>query len=178
MRLSDLSKRERMILSAAAVLVAVAVAYSLAVEPVMRAAGRLDREIARARGALEKDMRLLSVYKASGRPGAAATGVARSGKTVESETASILERIEDMSKSSACPITSVKPLGARAVGSYKDVSVEVTVEGDIGQIARFVYESEHSADMPMRIKRFSISAKSQAGGSLRGSFVLTRFIQS
>jgi hypothetical protein len=177
MRLNNFSGREKIVAAVTASLVAAALVFSLIIEPVSRARGRLDRDIAVAESALAKDTRLLAAYKSSGRNTAAVTTLGvRGGSTVEEETAALLEWIEEISRNASCSITSIKPLGAKAFGPYKDVSVEIVVEGSIAQLANLMYEAERSADMPIRIRRFSISAKSSSGGALRGSFLVSRFI--
>ena len=177
MRLNNFSKREKIIAAVTASLIVIILVISLIIEPVSRARSRLDEEIAAAEGALAKDIRLLAAYKTSGRNTAAVTTLSgQGGKTVEEETSALLEWIEEVSRGASCSITSIKPLGAKALGPYKDVSVEIIVEGNIVQIANLMYEAERSADIPMRIRRFSISAKASSGGILRGSFLVSRFI--
>ena len=177
MRLNNFSRREKIVAAVTASLIAVTLVFSLIIEPVSRARSRLDEKIAASEGALAKDIRLLAAYKTSGRNTAAVAALgSRGGRTVEEETSALLEWIEEISGSASCSITSIKPLGVKALGPYKDVSVEIVVEGNIGQLANLMYEAEHSADIPMRIRRFSISAKSSSDGILRGSFLVSRFI--
>ena len=97
------------------------------------------------------------------------------GKNEEEEFASALGELEDLSQKSSCRIVNVKPRASKRLGNYREISFEVTTEGNINELSRFIYEVETS-ERYLRIRRFTMVSKSGQAGSLKATFLISKII--
>jgi Tfp pilus assembly protein PilO len=99
----------------------------------------------------------------------------KSAKSEEESTAEIMTYIEDVSRKDSCLVVSIKPVGAKNLGSYKEILIDVNAEGSMDQFSKFLYDIENSADMILEVKRFTLNSKSSAG-TLKGTFLISKII--
>ena len=175
MFIKNFSGRERTLLIGAVIIAVMALLYVLVLEPLAIQWKSLDSQIDAKVTALMKDTRLLAMYSALERDYEKYRGFIDAGKDEDEEITSALGEIESISQESACYIVNVKPRSAKTVGNYKEISFEVTTEGTIGEIARFIYEIEMS-EKYLRIRRFTILSKSGPAGNLKAVFLISKII--
>jgi len=71
-------------------------------------------------------------------------------------------------------IISVKPIGSKKTGSYKEILIDVTAEATMAQFSKFLYDMETPKEMVLTVKRFVITPKSGQPNVLKGSFLISR----
>lgn len=175
MAIRNLSRNEKILLSICIVLGTVAVTYNLFIEPVVFRWKALNDGIESKTSVLIKNTRLLQIYKALQEEYEKYQGAIDTTRNEEEEFARSLGEIENISKKSSCRVENIKPHTPKKVGKYKEISFEVSAEGTIGQISRFLYEIETSKQN-LRIRRFTLTSKSGVQTNLRGTFLISRII--
>lgn len=174
MFVKGMSKREKTILSATAVVLAMASAYVLVIEPALSGSISLDRKIAVKSAELERDRAILARYSAAGKTD---KGYPPDGKNMSEEehTAGVISAVESLSRENSCPITSLKPRMPKKMGGYRDISIEVTVEGGMDGLSKFIYGVETSKER-LKIRQFNISSRSSSSEGLRAVVLISKLI--
>lgn len=178
MNIKKLSKREHVVLSAAAVLLTAWVIYGLIVEPFAGKWKRMDSAVKAKTISIIKSSDILARYEEAEKkyPAHPALLAEKSG-TEEEEVAGILGEVESISKNSACNILNIKPRQSKKIGDYKELSCDISAEGDMNTFTRFIYGVENSAGL-LKVKSFSITSKSASSGVLKATFIISKVILS
>jgi len=174
MFVKNLSAKERILLVVCIVLAAMALTYNLVIEPLIVSWAALDEKIDAKSSLLKKNVRLLGMAKMLESEHLKYEGFIETGENEERELRKTLAEIENLSKKSNCRIVNVKPFASKTIGNYKEISFEVTAEGSIDELSRFLYEIEASGAY-LRVKRFTLMSKHASEG-LRGTFLIARII--
>jgi len=175
MFIKNLGKRERILFAACIVLAAMAMIYSLLIDPVVNRWKILNTQISAKKAQLIKNTRLLSMYKTLEAEHAKYQGVVELGTNEEEEQRKALSTIEDVSRKTACHIFNIKPRPSKKLGNYKEISFEVTVGGGIGEISQFLHEIETSREH-LRIRQLTITSRLSASEKLKGIFLISKII--
>ena len=152
-----------------------ATAYGLIIDPIMERWQALNKQIGSKISILNKNVRLLGMYRALEEEYSKFRGFIKEGKNEEEELARALAEIENISQQSKSRIVNVKPRASRPMGNYKEISFEVTVEGDIQELARFLYEIEASPER-LRIRNYLITPKIGSPNQLKASLLITKIL--
>ena len=173
MFLRDLSKREKIIMFVTAALIVAALTYNLAIEPLVERWRTLDAQIAAKVTVLMKNKLLLQKYKSLESEYTKYPALLDEGISEGGDLAITLREIENISKKSSCHIANVKPQTSKKLGKYKEISFDLSVEGGIEEITRFLYEVETSKNC-LRVRRFSITPKSGDPTKLKGTLLVSK----
>ena len=176
MLIENLTKRERYIALAAISIALTALIYNFVIEPIAKRWIHLNDEIESRISIFRKDSKLLSMYKTLEADYTKFSKYAKSTKREEEELAAILTEIETISRNNSCLIASIKPLGTRKLPSYKEILIDATIEADIKQFSKFLYDIETSKNMILKVRRFTISSKSGQMDTLRGTFLISKIL--
>ena len=171
----NLAKREKVLLSICIILATIAIAYSLAIEPVIVHWKTLNNQIESKAILLIRNTKLLNMYKTLKEEYVQYRDFIKVSENEERELAKALGEMENISKKSSCYIANVKPRTSKKLGSYKEISFEVTAEGSINELSRFMYEIETSKEY-LRIRRFIITSKSGPARRLKGTFLISKIL--
>lgn len=175
MFIKNLSKREKLLLIVTLSIGCVVGIYVMIIEPIGIRWKMLDEQTESKVAQIIKDKTLLSAYKEMEKEYAKYQDLIQGSKNEEEELAKALGEIEAISKTSSCRILNVKSLSSKSVADYKEISFEVTAEGSIVEISQFLYAIETSAKC-LRVRHFTISAKSGAGANLKAVFHIAKII--
>ncbi|MFC1624073.1 hypothetical protein ACFL28_01960 [Candidatus Omnitrophota bacterium] len=175
MRIKNLAKREKGILLLTIALGAGALFYNLIIEPVIVRWRTLDEEIHSRSALLAKDARLLKAYSSLEEKYAKYNDVLESNQDEEEPLTNALGEIESISKKSSCRIVNIKSRASKELDGYREMSFDVIAEGNIDEFLRFLYEIETSKET-LRIRRFTITSKSDRSGKLKGIFLISKII--
>ena len=174
--LKNLNKREKMIAAITLLVGLTALLYSFVVEPVFSKRVYLNQEIESRKAVFAKDLRILSRNKTIEAEFEEFSKNTESPLSGSSDVAEVMNYIETSSRNDDCHIVNIKPLGTQSKGIYKEVSVEISAEGNIDQFAKLLYDMENPRSMLLKLKRFSISSKSSGAGGLKGIFVINKVL--
>lgn len=174
MLINNFNKRERYLALATLSLVSIALVYVFIIEPITAIWKSLDSQIRSKINMLEKDSRLAVNKKAIESEYAKFSKHGRSSKSNDQEVAETLTFIESVSKNDACLIVNIKPIDIKDADSYKEILIDVTVEAQVSQLAKFLYDIENPRENLIDIKRFSVSSKSGQTGALKSTLLISK----
>lgn len=172
--IKNLSKREKYIAAATVTVAAAAILYIFILEPITSRWSDLDKGIATKQSEFEKDSKILLKKKSLESEYAGISKFLKGAQSEDEAVASAISYIENTSKSDSCLIASVKPVGSKKVGSYKEILIDVTAEATMAQFSKFLYDIETPKEMVLTVKRFVITPKSGQSNVLKGSFLISR----
>lgn len=163
----NISRREKIIGCITLVIAFIFVGNYLINKPVVKKWASLDQQIIRKENMLKRNTELAGRYKALKKDALSI------GKTPsEKEPVSVLlGKIEDAAESNSCHIIKIKPYNYKDAEDYKEVFFEITSEGTIGGLSRFLYDIE-SIEGYSNIERFTMMSRSEQAGRLKAVFIL------
>lgn len=157
------SKRESIIACAVALVIAAAVIYNLAIEPLALRRRQLDSQLKRKAYDFSKAAKFLS-YKVSESDYARfSTYAAGAKKNEEEDTSDTLRLIESLSREDSCLISSIRPGSVKTSGRVKEITIDIDIEAPLESLAKFFYDIEARPDMALRISRFTINSTTGKG---------------
>lgn len=158
---SKLSKKERVGLIVAGVIITIVFIDRLFIRPIGIKLQRIDREIALNEKKLTHDLRNIrsrdfieseyEKYKSFVKKGSASD---------EENVSNILAEIEGLAHTAGVNLVDIKPQASKQVDFYTEYSAEVTVEGSMEQIIAFLHKLNSSAQLLRAVKlRFGMKQK-------------------
>ena len=169
------SKRERTLFLATAIIAIIAILYNFVAEPFVKDWKTLNARIRAKRTLLSKNTRLLTRYQILEEEYVKYPALTEVIESEEEKLAMALGEIEKISKKSSSRILNIKPHIPKKVGNYMEISFDVTAEGAPAEISRFLYEIETSEES-LRIRHFTLTARSGASGKLKAVFLISKII--
>lgn len=163
--LTQLSRRERIIFYLCIIVIVSAVFYTLVVEKIIISWKKLDLKIARAEKELFKNYRLIRRKEDIYTEYEKYISYMKVKEGIEEKSSSILMEIENLARRNNVTTTDIKPLGAKDVDFYKKYVFEVSAEGDIRALTKFIYDMQASPKI-LTVEYLSLSAKNSGGGIL------------
>jgi type II secretory pathway component PulM len=165
-----LQPRERLIVGIAASLSCFVLAYTVVFIPMKHSMAWSQERAERGEQALQSADRLLKkydmVYADLGAVEEAIQGSARGN---------LLTTLENLSKSSAISVHSMKPQAGAKDGAYTETRVKVDLKSiTLSQLIQYLHEIE-SAPQHISIKSLSIRTLSKSPGKLDASFSVSSF---
>lgn len=171
----NLSKREKTLIIICVAAILIAVVYGFIFEPIMNRWGGLDAKIKSKKAVLTKNTKLIRNYKALENEYETYREYIKTGKNEEEELARALAEVDKIAKKSSCDIINVKPRIPKDLGNYKEIFFEVTTAGSVPELAKFLHGVESSTET-LRVKHFTISAKSSTPNKLKGVFLISKIV--
>lgn len=176
MSINNLSKRERYLAFVTLSLATIAVVYIFLIAPLYGKWKNLNNQIKSKIGMLEKNSKMLASQKALTSEYSKLSKYSKTSQSEEQAIADTLTYVENISKTDSCFIANIKPVGVTKETSYKKVLIDVTAEGNIGQLSKFLYDAENPRENLINIERFTITSKSGQSGILKGSFLISKIL--
>jgi hypothetical protein len=161
----NLTAREKKLALIVVIAIASSLLYGFVAEPIFIRWKKREDQIKSKLAYMMKSERLLRKFKALEKEYTNLPSLTGAMESEEREIAKTLEALESISGASDCRIQNVKPRPSKKIGSYREISFEVTAEGAI----------EASNEM-LRVKRFTITSKSGRSRILKGSFLINKII--
>ncbi len=176
MFIKNMSKRERYIALAAISFIAIAILYNFIIDPIAKEWQSLDNEMASKTAALRRDLDILSARKTLETNYSKFAKYIKSDKSEEESVADLLSYLESLSRSDSCLVINIKPIGAKDIGLYKELLIDLSSEGGIQQFTKFLYDVENTKNMILKVRHFVLTSKSGQEGTLKGSFLISKII--
>lgn len=95
--------------------------------------------------------------------------------TIEEETAVILREIENIARTSNTYIADIKPQKVQDMEFYKEYFIELEAEGDIRDIAKFIYDLQNSEQI-LKVRYLRLNPKDDTGDVLKGYMIVTKIL--
>lgn len=166
---SNLNKREKLILLVTIAVILFSLLYNLALTPYFRKLTILDQEIAQLKNKLKKARRLAPQKTRIESDFSAWLQNFKSeeGLSAEQQIARILIELEGLSNQSGVRLTDVQPRPVRNFEYYSEFIIEMRFEGPLNEIAKFIYDIQQSKQL-LKIEKLAVNIKSSETTSLEG----------
>ena len=176
MAIKKLKNNERILVFVTGIVAAMALAYSLLIEPVTSQWGILDKQIKAKRVAARQNITLLSNYSAIEEEYKKFSSNAQASAFKEEDVTAGFEELEILAKSNSIAIMTIKPQSAKDSSSLREIVLEITAEADARALSKFLYELERPKNL-FRVKRFTVVPASSKGSmGLRCTFVISKIL--
>lgn len=170
----DPDRRKRLLIFVALICVGGWAADSLVVTPLIgvwqaRSARieRLRQELEQSTSLLDRDSELKARWKDM-------KSRALSTRVSDAENA-VFQSVSQWAGESRLSVTSVKPRWTQIAKNEPVLEIQLDATGDMGAVARFIYELESSA-LPLRVEDMGITSQDDHGGRLSLNLKLTGLV--
>jgi len=171
---NKLSKKERIGLVVALVIIIVVLVDKLVISPVGEKFRRIDQEIDFSEKKLSRDLRNInnkdlieSEYKKY------KDFVKKSSSSDEEDVANILAEIESLARSTGVNLVDIKPQATKRTDFYKEYAIAVEVEASMEQVITFLYNLNNSEQL-LRAVKLRIGLKSKESSLMKASLLVTK----
>lgn len=175
MFLSRLSKRERYILYITVVVVISVLFEKVVLSPIMERLNKLNREIFIQEKKLERYVRILAQEDLIASEYKKYTPFIRQSRSDEEQMSELLSEIEKMANKTSIFLTDIKPGKIEKVGRYREYSIKIGTESEIGHLANFIYQLEQSPRL-LRVKDFYLTPKKKESPILKARMTITQIL--
>ncbi|MDD5225731.1 MAG: type 4a pilus biogenesis protein PilO [Candidatus Omnitrophica bacterium] len=170
---SKLSKKEKMGLVGAGIVIMAVVIDQLVIHPMGTRLQRMGQEIAFSEKKLSHDLRNIhnkdfiageyKKYRDFVKKGAASD---------EENVSNMLAEIEGLARTAGVTLVDIKPQAAKQVDFYKEYAAEVTIEGQMEEIVAFLYKLNSSPQL-LRTVKLRLGVKQKDSSAVRASMLVT-----
>ena len=169
-----LSKKERIGLVAALIVIMVVLVDKLVISPFGEKVHRINQEIDFSEKKLSRDLRNInnkdiieSEYKKY------KNYVKKSSASDEEDVANILAEIEALARSTGVNLVDIKPQATKQADFYKEYAIAVEVEGSMEQVITFLHNLNNSTQL-LRSVKLRIGLKSKESSLIKASLMVTK----
>lgn len=169
-----LSRREKTIIVATALVIAGAVVFKLVGEPLLSRNSQLDSQLRYTRQKLKKYQQLLAqkeTLESRYKDTTAVRGIVEPGAD---PGVGILTWLQQLASTSGVRILELRPQTPKRQESYREMEIELRTEATSEAYLTFMYKLEYSP-LLLQIKKFQLSARTSTN-LLEGSFVLSHVL--
>jgi hypothetical protein len=156
-----LSKRERYIGIATALVIGVLAIDYFVVEPLLARKDQLDADIANQRDELDRADRLFRTSRAMSRHWAQLSSgkIQRNASEAESQ---VQNAVRDWAQDAGISLSSVTPSRSDKERDYQKITFRAAAAGGMQQMARFLYRIQY-ADIPVHVTDLTLSSHREGG---------------
>lgn len=175
MFIKHLSRRERYGFYIAILIVTGVLSYIIVIEPLWKKWQELNGSITNRESQLLKNLKILSQRDAIAQLYDKYAENIKMKGSVEEETATILREVENIARLSNTYITDIKPQRVQDMEFYKEYYVELEAEGDISNIAKFIYDLQNSKQI-LKVRYLRLNPRDDTGDELKGYMIVTKIL--
>ena len=173
--LSNLSKREKLILYGAVFFISLTIIDRLILSPIFYKMKSLDKEIQEQESSIKNNLHILAQKDRISTESDKYASFITNSKTAEEETTSVLKEVEIMANQASVYLIDLKPIEPKTLGFYKQYSVNLNCEGQMEQIINFMYSIENAKTL-LIIDRYQITPKSKESSVARCSMTVSKIV--
>jgi Tfp pilus assembly protein PilO len=173
--LGHLSKREKLVLYAAASFVSLALLDRLIIYPIANKLQTLDNEIREKESGIRRNMRILAQKDRIRTESAKYSTLLNSLKYSEEGITALLKEIEGLASKSEVYLIDMKPAGLKSAGPYKKYLINLNCEAQMEQIVDFMYNIESSKRL-LSIDKYQIGPKSESSSVAKCSMSISKVV--
>ena len=172
--ISKLSKKEKIGLAAAAIVVSMVIIDRLVVSPIGERFQRIGREIELSEKKLVLDLRNISNKESiSDEYEKYKNYIKRSAPSDEEEVAALLAEIEGLARKSDINLNDIKPQQAKQTDFYREYYVEIEAEGAMEHIVVFLHNLSSSPQL-LRAVKLQLGLKDKESSVVKASILVSR----
>ena len=175
MFLDKLSKREKIGASLGAAFLLAVFLDNVVIKPVNVGIKVLNAEIKTGEARLSRYLRNLSCKDEVLKEYQKYAKYVKKGGSDEEETAKILGEIETLARKSNLTLADMKPRMPRAIGFYKEYTVEIEVEGGMKSLVSFLYQLNNSTQL-LRAEKVHLYPKKKDSPVIKGLILVTKIL--
>jgi Tfp pilus assembly protein PilO len=173
--LAHLSKREKLILYGAIVFISLAFLDRMVISVASSKIKSLDKEIETKESEIKNYLKILAQKNRIEIQRANYSSYLGSEKSENEEVTVFLKEIESLANKAEIYLIDMKPAGIKDQGSSKKFLVNLNCEGEMKQIAVFMYTIETSNKL-LTIDKYQISPKSKDSSLAKCSMVISKLV--
>ena len=170
--LSSLSRRERLLVMAGALVLSVVALDRGVLGPWLRHTRTIRQEVQRLEAMIRSDRELSRRKPLILGQAQAYQDYLSLAQSPEPDMASLLREIETLGSRSGVSLGQVKPLEGTAEGSSQGFAIEVDYKGSLQEWVHFVYLLQSSRSL-FEIERATVARMEEGSGQVQGSLRLT-----
>jgi hypothetical protein len=156
--ISNLSKRERMVLYSCLIFVSLALLDRLIISPAFTKKKLIEEKIKNKKLMIKKDLYFLSLKeKIDFEVSKYKDYFRKEKKSPDEEMNSLLKLIEDIARRTGVDLLYIKPAGFKSSKAQNEFYIDLTCQGKMPNIVRFIYRIESSPQL-LNIEKFTLSA--------------------
>ena len=166
MKIRKLTQREKLILYATTGIIVLALLFNFVIVPVFERMSSVNEEIAKKSfllgkqsGLIHSGENIVSLYENY-------RNALEKQETPEEIVAGLFENIENVALSSGIKVKKVKPLPVKESEEYKEVLLEVDLEGDFASMFKFINKLETDYSL-VKIGSLRLAPQSSSSRTLR-----------
>jgi len=170
---SNVSKKERIGLAAAAIIISLAFLDRLILNPINKRIQQISQEIKISEKQLKMGLLNLNQKEAIISEYGKYSQYFKGLGSEEETTAAMLSGIEDVAKKSNMGLLDLKPQPSKDRGFYREYSVEVETEGTMDSLVSFLYQLNSSTQL-LRVLTLRFNLKNKESSLIQASILITR----
>ncbi len=172
---SKLSKRERLILYGALLVIFMGALDRLFYRPMVNLFDELDQEIVLQENQLRKNMRYLAAREAIHSRYSAYAAYSVTHGADEEEVASLLNEVEGQARKAGLSLLNIKPKPATSTEFSKQYPVEVQVEAQMKELIKFIDGLQRSKYI-LRVQKLRLVPKGKSKAEVKGYLLINRTV--
>lgn len=170
-----LSPRERWFLYLGIIAILGVISYLLIIEPAWTSWKGLNKSIYDKERGLLKNIKIMAQKDLIDKYYDKYAQSLKMKGSVEEETAVILSEIENIGRSSNVEIIDIKPHRVQEMDFYKEYFIELEAEGNITNLAKFIYELQNSKQI-LKVRHLRLNAKGTSDDVLKSYLIVTKIL--
>lgn len=175
MSFSNMAKKEKIGLVAAALIVGLTLLDRLIVDPINKRIQQIEREIRQDEKQLSLGLRNLSQKDTILSEYDKYSQYFKSFGSEEETTAAMLSEIETLAKKSNMNLSDLKPQTSKDKGFYREYSVDVEAEGAMDSLVSFLYKLNSSPQL-LRAEKLRFNSRSKEPSVIKASILIIRAV--
>jgi len=173
--LNRLSKREKIILAVALVIVGIFLSDRLVIHPLVGIFRSTDQELRDLEADVKKSVRLLSQKNRLQEEFKKYASYSVQAKSAEEEAVALLKTIEGLAGESGVNLVYVKPAAAKRGERLKEYYANLECEAQMEQLIKFFYRVESSTQL-LKIKKFTLQPSAEGSTVVRCVVTISRSV--
>ena len=153
-----LSAREKIILNAVIITVALSLIYIILIEPLVARWNNVNSRIGLVKAKLQKSLSLMKDKSKIEAEYNNFTQKLKQSSSDEQEITIVLDELEKAARRSGLRITSMRPKPAKQKEHYRQFEVEIETESDMSSLMRFIYDIKNSPQL-IKIDKLNLNTR-------------------
>jgi Tfp pilus assembly protein PilO len=173
--LSNMTKKDKVILYAAIIMVLLAIMDRAFINPVLLKINGLNEQIIEMESAVRKSAHIMSQKDRILQESAKYKSFLDNIGTDDEEGTSLLKEIGDIANKSEVYLEDMRPSGIKDMETYRKFMVTLSCEGQMEQIADFILNVESSKNL-LTIERYQISPKAKGSSIAKCNISISKTV--
>lgn len=173
--ISRLSKREKLVLYGAAIVVFFTVVDRLIVYPISYRIKALNDDIKDKESGIKKNLHILALKDRILSETAKYYGVLTKPKSDEEEISGLLKEVENIANKTSIYLVDMKPVEPKSVGAFKKYSINLNCEGQMEQVLNFMHHVESSIKF-LSVEKYQVAPKSKGSSVAKCNMVIVKMV--